>query len=38
VATLTPAETLLVPFTICLQNFDTFQFLVDVLGHELPSP
>jgi parallel beta-helix repeat protein len=29
-------ETLLVPFVICLQNFNKFQFFVNVLGHPLP--
>jgi len=33
--TLTPAQTLTVPFIICLQNLNTFQFVVDVRGHEL---
>jgi hypothetical protein len=34
--TLTPTQTLTVPFAICLQTLNPFQLLVDVLGHELP--
>jgi hypothetical protein len=35
---LAAGETLLVPFVICLQNFDKFQFFVNVLGRPLSPP